>query len=317
MTAAVLVRTPCRLHFGMFGFGCSDRAQFGGVGAMIEPPRVEVEISPADRFAVHGSLVDRTRQIVELLVDRWKLPSLPACEITVRSPRDHIGLGVGTQLNLAIAAGLRRFLNLADTSLEEMSATVGRGARSAVGTYGFELGGLIVDAGKEPGQALGKLATRVALPDAWRFVLFCQPDERGLAGSSEATAFERLKTVPDDVTGKLWTITNDEILPAVEQRDCRKFGGAIYRFGRLAGECFAAVQNGPFASEEIEGLVDLIRAFGVPGAGQSSWGPTVFAVTAGDEEARRLVEWVRGRTASVDYDVTIARPNNCGATLEG
>ena len=37
----------------------------------------------------------------------------------------------------------------------------------------------------------------------------------------------------------------------------------------------------------------LIREFGVPGAGQSSWGPTVFAVTANDEEARRLIEWVR------------------------
>ena len=145
---------------------------------MIEPPRVEIEILPADHFAVHGALADRTRQVVELLVDRWKLPSLPACEIAVRSPRDHTGLGVGTQLNLAIGAGLCRFLNLSEASIEELAATVGRGARSAVGTYGFRLGGLIVDAGKESGQALGKLATRVALPDTWRFVLFCQPDER-------------------------------------------------------------------------------------------------------------------------------------------
>ena len=141
----------------MFGFGCPDRAQFGGVGAMIEPPNVEVEISPADCFAVHGSLPDRTRQVVELLVDRWKLASLPACDISVRSPRDHTGLGVGTQLNLAVAAGLRRFLKLAEMSLEEMSATVGRGARSAVGTYGFQLGGLIVDAGKNLGRRLANL----------------------------------------------------------------------------------------------------------------------------------------------------------------
>src|SRR4051812_32531694 len=137
MTTAVTVRTPCRLHFGMFSFGCPDRAQFGGVGAMIEPPNVEVEILPADCFAVHGSLAGRTRQVVELLVDRWKLASLPACDISVRAPCDHTGLGVGTQLNLAVAAGLRRFLNLPEISLEEMSASVGRGARSAVGTHGF------------------------------------------------------------------------------------------------------------------------------------------------------------------------------------
>ena len=317
MTAAVQVRTPCRLHFGMFGFGSPDRAQFGGVGAMIEPPCVEVEISPADSFALHGALPDRTRQIVELLVDRWKLPSLPACKIAVCSPSDHTGLGVGTQLNLATAAGLRRFLKLAETSLEEMSTTVGRGTRSAVGTYGFRLGGLLVDAGKEPGQALGKLAARVALPDAWRFVLFCRPDERGLSGSNEAMAFERLKPVPDAVTRKLWEITQDEILPAVERCDCRMFGEAVYRFGRVAGECFAAAQSGPYATGEVERLVDSIREFGVPGAGQSSWGPTVFAVTDGDEEARQLIESVHGQSGDVKYDVAVARPNNCGAVLTG
>jgi beta-RFAP synthase len=301
----------------MFGFGSPDRAQFGGVGAMIEPPNVEVEISPVDSFAVHGSLTDRTRQTVELLVDRWGLPSLPECSIRVHSPRDHTGVGVGTQLNLAIAAGLRRFLRLPDMSLEEMSANVGRGARSAVGTYGFQLGGLIVDAGKELGQPLGKLATRVALPEAWRFVLFCQPDERGLAGTSESNAFEQLPSVPEAVTRKLWSIINDEILPAVEHSDCETFGDAVYRFGRLAGECFAAVQGGPFATGEIERLVNRIREFGVSGAGQSSWGPTVFAVTDGDEEARRLIEWVGGRSADIEYETVVARPNNCGAILEG
>ncbi len=48
MNAAVHVRTPCRLHFGMFSFGHANSAQFGGVGAMIEPPNVEVTISPVN-----------------------------------------------------------------------------------------------------------------------------------------------------------------------------------------------------------------------------------------------------------------------------
>jgi beta-RFAP synthase len=300
----------------MFGFGCPDRAQFGGVGAMIEPPCVDIEILPADRFAVHGALTERAQRTVDLLVDRWKLPSLPACEIVVRSPRDHTGLGVGTQLNLAIAAGVRQLLNLSEASIAELAESVGRGARSAVGTYGFQLGGLIVDAGKEPGQPLGKLAKRVAMPDSWRFVLFCRPDERGLAGSNETIAFERLRPVPDEVTRELWQITNEEILPAVEQGECRTFGDAIFRFGRLAGECFAAVQSGPFANEKIERLVGSIREFGITGAGQSSWGPTVFAVTDGDPQARQLVDWVQSRSAGAEYEIVIARPNNSGAQIE-
>ena len=197
------------------------------------------------------------------------------------------------------------------------SSSAGRGARSAVGTYGFQLGGLIVDAGKGPGQTLGKLARRVGLPPVWRFVLFSRPSERGLAGSSEAAAFRQLKPVPQLITQKLWAITTVEMLPAVERADCRMFGDAVYRFGRLAGECFASVQNGPFASCEIAGLVDSIREFGVPGAGQSSWGPTVFAVTDGDEEARRLIEWVHKRNNGIEYEITVGRPNNCGGTVEG
>jgi beta-ribofuranosylaminobenzene 5'-phosphate synthase len=316
MTKGVYVRTPCRLHFGMFGFGHADKAQFGGVGAMIEPPSVEVDILPANCFIVHGSLADRTRQVVELLAAQWRLSSLPTCEIVVRSPRDHTGLGVGTQLGLAVAAGLRRVLNLSDTSMEQLSAAAGRGARSAVGTYGFQLGGLIVDGGKEPGQPLGNLATRVALPNSWRFLLFCRPNDYGLAGTSEALAFGRLPAVPDEITRELWAITNNEILPAVEHEDCTAFGDAVYRFGRLAGECFAPVQGGAFASANIGRLVESIREFGVPGVGQSSWGPTVFAITASDEEAQRLIDWVRNRDRGSEYEIVVAKPNNCGATIQ-
>ncbi len=262
---------------------------------MVEPPSLKVRISPANRFSALGSLTDRTRCFAERLAKQWKLPSLPPCDITVHAPRSHTGLGVGTQLGLAIAAGLRRFLNLTDLPVEELATAVSRGTRSAVGTHGFRHGGLIIDAGKETGQALGKLARRVALPYAWRFVLFCPASGHGLAGNSEATAFARLPPVRDDITRELWTITNEQMLPAVERRDCTMFGEAVYRFGRLAGECFSAVQGGPFASAEIARLVALIREFGIPGCGQSSWGPTVFAVAESEEEAQRLADRFRSQ----------------------
>lgn len=315
MSTAIEVRAPCRLHFGMFSCGHPDQAQYGGVGAMIEPPGVEVKISPASRFEVRGTLHDRTRHFVELTVSRWNLPEWPACEIVVQSARSHTGLGVGTQLGLAIATGLRRFLHLPDLSAEKLATSVGRGLRSAVGTHGFQHGGLIVDAGKEPGQAVGKLAAHAALPDCWRFVLVCPAGEQGLAGTNEATAFARLPPVSDEITRELWAITNRQLLPAVERHDCTMFGEAVYQFGRLAGECFSAAQGGPFASAEIARLVESIRKSGVPGAGQTSWGPTVFAVTASEAEAQQLADWVRGQACGVDYEITVARPNNTGATI--
>jgi beta-RFAP synthase len=172
---------------------------------------------------------------------------------------------------------------------------------------------LIVDAGKKSGQRLGALAHRAALPAEWRVVLVRPGGGQGLAGDYEADAFGRLPPVADEVTRELWRITEQEMLPSIERADCGTFGEAVYRFGRLAGECFAAVQGGPFASVEIARLVDAIRDYGVPGVGQSSWGPTVFAFAASAAEGQALCE--RLRTVLSADEIIIARPNDRGAQL--
>src|SRR5689334_23237882 len=102
MNAVVEVHAPCRLHFGMFSFGHPDRAQFGGVGVMVEPPAVEMQILAASNFEAVGSSPDRTRQICERCAASWKLDRLPLCKIEVHSPASHTGLGVGTQVGLAM-----------------------------------------------------------------------------------------------------------------------------------------------------------------------------------------------------------------------
>jgi beta-ribofuranosylaminobenzene 5'-phosphate synthase len=316
MMEAVHVRAPCRLHFGMLSFGHIDRAQFGGVGMMIQPPAVKVTIAPAERFMATGTLADRVERFVRLAAEHWRLDHLPPCTIEARSPRDHIGLGVGTQLALATAAGLRRFFHLPDLPAEALAACVARGQRSAVGTHGFLGGGLVVDAGKTPGQSLGTLADRRTVPDSWRIVLICPHEQHGRAGDGEARAFASLPPVPAETSRELERLIDDQMLPAVERADCAAFGEAVYRYGRLAGLCFAAVQGGPFASPAVAALVETIRGQGVPGVGQSSWGPTVFAFTPDQQAAERLADHLRDQHGVAARDLAIARSDNRGATVE-
>jgi len=316
MTFLVRVRAPCRLHFGMFSFGHPDQPQFGGIGVMVGPPNVNVTITPADCFRVAGNMTFRVRQFVEMASSAWQLPGLPGCEVQVQSPRDHIGLGVGTQVGLAVAAGLRRFFQLSDLPPNELALSVGRGTRSGVGTHGFHHGGLLIDAGKSGGESLGRLAHRVAVPESWRFVLVSPGDQQGLTGDVEANAFARLPPVPKEVTPQLWRIAEEEMIPAAASSDCEAFGDAVYRFGRLAGECFAPVQGGPFASREIARLIQSIRSVGVPGVGQSSWGPTIFSVTANDSAAQQLADWLINSSHAAAASVSIARPCNQGAEIE-
>jgi predicted sugar kinase len=81
-------------------------------------------------------------------------------------------------------------------------------------------------------------------------------------------------------------------LPAAVAGDLPAFSEAVHEFNRRAGEPFAAAQGGAYAGEIVASLVAKLRSLGVTGAGQSSWGPAVFAVVAdqdrGDDLARRL-----------------------------
>lgn len=311
----VTVCASCRLHFGMFSFGHANRPQFGGVGLMVRPPNVEVAISSAETFRPLGAHTERVRQFVERLSRCWQLDHGPNCCIDVSSPPDHIGLGIGTQLGLAVAAGLRRFLRLPEISTAALALDVGRGGRSSVGTYGFQQGGLIVDAGKEPGDGLGRLARRLLVPPTWRIVLVRPPNTQGLAGGVEAEAFAKLPPVPDDLTRELWRITNEQMMPAIELGDCAQFGDAVYRFGRLAGECFSPVQGGPFASTRTGAIVTRIRESGVDGVGQSSWGPTVFAIVENDAAAEALIEELKRCETCVECEFMTSLPASSGATI--
>lgn len=315
MSSSVHVRAPCRLHLGMFEFGHVGRPQFGGLGVMIDPPAVEVSCEPAAVFSSTGELADRARRFAERAAAAWRLLRMPPCKLCVRAPRDHVGLGVGTQLGLAVASALRRFLDLPPRPTASLAADVGRGRRSAVGTHGFEHGGLIVDAGHASVGQIGTLALRAELPEHWRFVL-ARPEGRcGFAGQVEAAVFSQLPPVPREATSELWRLVECEILPALTRGDCKAFGEAVYQFGVRAGECFAAAQGGPFASREVADLVTAIRHLGVPGAGQSSWGPTVFAICDSEAQAQALVKAIQALPRSAACEIQVARPNNCGATF--
>jgi beta-RFAP synthase len=210
---------------------------------------------------------------------------------------------------------LRQYLRFPDLPVETLAADMERGKRSAVGTYGFRDGGLIVDAGHVPGQSIGSVSQRMAIPADWRIVLVIPIGQQGLAGTTESDAFACLPPVPDAVTQHLWQIVEREMLPALARRDCVDFGEAVYRYGRLAGECFSAVQGGPFANREIAERIETIREWGIAGVGQSSWGPIVFAICSSQSDAEALVTSLDSRPAPPGCHLEIAPPSNAGAQI--
>jgi predicted sugar kinase len=122
-------------------------------------------------------------------------------------------------------------------------------------------------------------------------VLFTPPVSGHWHGEHERRAFATASAGDPDTLQKL---AND-ILSAAQRNDIGSFGEAIYAFNRKAGEPFAAVQGGVYAAREIAELIADVRACGVRGVGQSSWGPTVFAIVPDSDTALSLVLRFRSR----------------------
>jgi beta-RFAP synthase len=312
---AIHVTAPSRLHFGMFSFGQADVRQFGGVGVMIDQPGLRLRIEPAVTIQAEGPLAERAIEFARRVVRRLDPTQSSGCRIRILSaPPQHVGLGVGTALGMSVAAGLCRLWRRGDRSVAELATLAGRGERSAVGAHGFLHGGLIIEAGKQ-GEQVAPLVSQVSLPEAWRFVLVRPNKAQGLSGESETTAFTQLPPVPHETTAALCREALLGLAPAAREGCCDAFGESLYRFGRMAGECFTTAQGGPYASSQLEELVDTIRRFGFPGVGQSSWGPTLFALAESVDRAEQLHKSLNSRFGGdlIGEVTTIARR---GAVLE-
>lgn len=316
---SVTISTPSRLHFGLLRFEQSSGPSFGGLGMMIAEPRTTVRMASASDWQSSGVDGERAVAYARRALDALALPrgvAPPAFHIDVEeSILPHHGLGSGTQLALAVAAGVRALCELTEATAGELAAIVGRGRRSAVGCHGFMLGGLLYELGSFPDEALGRLAKRVDVPSDWRIVLVTASQAAGLSGAGEIDAFTQLPPVPAETTTRLEDLASSSILPAADSGDLDTFGEALFDYGRLAGECFASVQGGPYASAEIAACVAAIRELGVRGVGQSSWGPTVFAFVENQARAEALVAQLRATAAWANHAMRITRADNHGAQL--
>lgn len=284
---------------------------------MIEVPRVVVRLQRSGHWNARGPMGERALGTAQSVVRAWGDQADCACSIDVLSaPRQHVGLGSGTQMALAVTRGLCALFERGDADPQELARLAGRGRRSAIGLYGFLQGGLLMEAGKQEADEISPLTARVDLPDQWRWVLACPQHREGLSGPDEQAAFERLPPVPAEISHQLRSEAEQHLFPAARAADFAGFSRSLYRFGQLAGGCFKTQQAGTYATIETAALAQQFHALGIEGIGQSSWGPMLFALTESDDAAHRLVAELRERW-ELTLELTIARPLNTGAAWLG
>lgn len=309
------LRTGSRLHFGLFRPGpvAQGQRRFGGVGLMLEDPGFLIRAFPSPSWAAEGPFSERVLYFANHVCEKLNEEVSPLRFVVEEAPPDHAGLGTGTQLGLSVARLITTAAGNADLRREDLAILAGRGRRSALGIYGFGLGGLLVESGKLEREALSPLVARMELPANWRVLLLLPPGERNWHGRREEAVFDSMPN--QDFSDALRQLVLLELLPAAASADLDGFGEALYAFNRKAGEPFASAQGDLYAGLATAEAVQSLRALGVKGVGQSSWGPLVFAVAADAEQAAYLVREVARRCSFSPAFLRVVAPSRHGAVL--
>lgn len=309
----VVVQAPARLHFGTLDLRGHRGRRFGGIGAAIPSPGVELEATPAAEFTAEGPDAGRALEYARRYGQAAGLPAGAHLRVREAIP-SHVGLGSGTQLALSVARALAELYGRpADPTA--LARAVGRGRRSAIGTWTFALGGFVLEGGRHPAsETVAPLLTRLPVPSAWWCVVAIPEGRPGLSGDVEERAFGALPPAPEQEVERVAHLVLMQLLPALADGDLEGFGHALSEVQRITGGWYASAQGGRFAPGPSERLIGDLEKLGALGVGQSSWGPTVYGLTEGEDRARVIASHLAQRLDSAG--IVIATPfSNRGALV--
>jgi beta-ribofuranosylaminobenzene 5'-phosphate synthase len=306
------IKTPSRIHMTLIDMNGQLGRVDGGIGITLEDPYILITAKQADTVTVRGDpeLNERMKRACEVIC--------PGCGIEInieKSYWNHIGLGSGTQAALAAGMAVSALYDL-KLSPRQIAGKVGRGGTSGIGIGSFERGGFILDGGHRmeaknaflpssfsKGVPTAPILCQRNFPD-WDIVLAIPPT-KGAHDLYEKDMFANICPIPRNEVEKLCHVILMQMLPALAEEDMDTFGKAVN-----------AIQEIGFKRREIDlqptvrGLIQAMLAGGAAGAGLSSFGPAVYAIT--DQPAR-----VEAAAKSYDKDCTVIRTKarNKGAEI--
>lgn len=326
----ISVSSSARLHMGFFDLHGGLGRKFGSIGLSIEEPSIKLTATRAEKLMVTGLANTRVEQIAEKIITKLNISAAVNLNIQQNLP-EHAGLGSGTQLALTIGTAISRLygLNLTTPQIAELT---GRGGRSGIGIAAFDSGGLLVDGGRVSNgersaannpasnnpvlsNKVPPLLARYGFPEDWRILLILDNRQPGIHGEEELAAFNTLPVFPENLAAHLCRSVLMQGLPAIVERDLMAFGNCIRELQMHVGDYFAPAQGGRYASQQVGAVLEYLEKLGVACFGQSSWGPTGFAVFENAELAHKTMLELKMTFTEANLTFTICSANNRGAKV--
>ena len=299
----MIIKTPARLHMSLIDLNCSYGRMDGGIGLTLAEPNFIIEIEETEKGIsiefpnnVNNDEIvkecdNKIKSTAETLLQHFNTVNV-GFNFKIHSfYLPHSGLGSGTQIKLAIAKLITEFINK-PLSAVELSAIVGRGGTSGVGTFCFEHGGFVIDGGhslKEkdknlpysesnanPPQLIGKYD----FPEEWNVLVAIPEIEHSVSGMKEIDIFEKYCPVPKRDVEQVSHIILMNMVPFLLEKDIIGFGKSIEE-----------IQKRGFKKVEVDlqpdtttNLMKFMKDAGAYGVGMSSFGPAVYTVFDDDNK---------------------------------
>ena len=316
------VTAPCRLHLGQLDLNGSLGRMYGGIGVALDGPRIVLRAERQDGLVVEGFDTARVSDLARTFMNKAQIGS--GARIVVReSIPAHIGLGSGSLLSLSVGSALSTLYDLGLT-IEDVARMMLPSDKCDVCVGIFKSGGLVVASGVPreldwPG-AEGYVPPTIfqrPFPQNWRFIVVTPETATQLGQTRHGIPIDMTPPIPPEDVGLVCRLLVMQLLPAVIEGNIDEFGQALTEMQWTIGKQFAQFQGGLYSHPSAEGIVRLLLDNGATGAGQSSWGPTVYAVVEGDDAAQRLETTVGAylAEANIAAHVRCLRVRNSGARV--
>jgi beta-RFAP synthase len=289
----VRIEAPARIHLGFMDLDGGLGRRFGSLGLTLAELSTRIAVRKADGFHSQGPTANTAQRYAKRIFESLSLEGGVHIEVESAIPT-HVGLGSGTQMALAVGSAIDHLFDL-DLGIRRIVKTLGRGKRSGIGIGAFQDGGFLVDGGCAGDSRLPPVTVRLAFPDQWRILLILDDRGQGLHGAEERETFEKLPPFTAAQAGRLCRVVMMSVLPALVEQELERFGAGIGEMQRTVGDYFASLQGGRFTSPAVNEVLEWLVAQGVSGVGQSSWGPTGFAVTDSETRAYALLRSLKRR----------------------
>jgi len=314
----VYVKTPARLHFGLIDLNGNLGRIFGGLGLGIDRPNVILEVEKSGKFTFTGERTALFQALTKRFLETYNIQDNVNMHVK-QTIADHVGLGSGTQIALAVATALAKLFNV-KASTQELAVAMGRAQRTGVGTAVFDQGGFVIDGGKIyrqlPSPKFPPLIFRKPFPEDWHFVVGLPNAKHGLANDEEKTAFQQSPPMSSEEVGKICRLIVMKLLPALIDAEIATFGEALTQIQAAIGDHFASVQGGRYSNATTAEGILLLQKLGACGIGQSSWGPAFYGLFPQEKALDAKLKLEAFLKEDTGGKVFIARPNNKGAYIK-